>query len=161
MICLGLLLCLGARAGDIVLKNRHAELCFDDGKQFIFRHFRMNGKELLPESGSTVHPWEVNLLGPLGETPALQPRWAWYDGGRLEGDTAVFTWRLYLAGKSDWPLRMKVQLGADDELPRWSVEATLPEGHPARRLRNGVQPGRHAPLRLSFLHRLDAARAAA
>lgn len=128
MICLGLLLCLGARAGDIVLKNRHAELCFDDGKQFIFKHFLMNGKELLPESGSTVHPWEVNLLGPLGETPALQPRWAWYDGGRLEGDTAVFTWRLYLAGKSDWPLRMKVQLGADDELPRWSVEATLPEG---------------------------------
>ncbi len=122
------LLCLSAQAGELILKNAHAELRFDDGKQFVFKSFRMEGKELLPAGGSRVHPWEITLLGPKGETPALQPRWAWYDGGVLEGDTAVFSWRLFLNGRDNWPLRVKVTLGADAELPQWSIEAQLPEG---------------------------------
>ena len=121
-----LFFCQIAAGEEIVLSNDHACLRFDGGTSFRINSFTMNGQELSP--GSTAYPWALTLRGPLGETPWLSQDQTWYDGGVLEGDTAVFTWRLYLAGREDWHLRVKVRLSPTDELPSWSLEAELPEG---------------------------------
>ena len=120
--------CLLSQAAPLVLQNSHARLEFSDGPTYAFTHFVMDGQELLPPGGSTAHPWALTLLGPKGENPGLNPRTAWYDGGTIEGDCAVFTWRLFLQGRSDYHVRMKVRLPHGEELPLWSLEAEMPQG---------------------------------
>ncbi len=120
-------------AQDLVLKNRHVELVFDGGKEYLFKAFRCEGRNMLPDQGSATHPWVLTYRGPHGENPALQPRWGFYDGGRLiagEGESTLeFTWRVVL-GKLDetWPVRVSVTLAKDSELPEWRLSAELPEG---------------------------------
>lgn len=116
---------------DIVLKNSGVELRFsgsDNG--FSFKEFRVGDVEVLPDGGSSAHPWELTYLGPNGETPVLQPKYTYYKGGRLEEKngipTAVFTWNVVLEG-SQWPVNVYVSLPADAEMPRWSIDAAVPD----------------------------------
>ncbi len=119
-------------ADDIVIKNDHVELRWGGSpKNYFFRYFYFDGLNILPSSGSTAHPWEVTLLGPKGETPVLQPKFTVYKGGHQEEkdgvQTATFTWNMVL-DNAQWPLTIHISLGPDDDMPRWTMEAQLPEG---------------------------------
>lgn len=116
---------------DIVLKNSGVELRFSGSdKEFSFKEFRVGDVEVLPDGGSPAHPWELTYLGPNGENPLLQPKYTYYKGGRLEEKdgvpTAVFTWNVVLEG-SQWPVNVYVSLPADAEMPRWSIDAAVPD----------------------------------
>ncbi len=133
-IALGSVFTLGAQplADDIVIKNDHVELRWGGSpKNYFFRYFYFDGVNILPSSGSTAHPWEVTLLGPKGETPVLQPKFTDYLGGHMEEkdgkQVATFSWNLVLED-SRWPLTIHIALGPDDEMPRWTMEAELPQG---------------------------------
>jgi hypothetical protein len=125
-------------APDLVLKNKHVELTFDGGKNFLFKTYRRVGAEgirgvnMLPGTGSATHPWVITFRGPNGETPSLQSRYGFYDGGvhttTVGGGKLVFTWRVLLGAGEPSPVRMTVTLGAESELPEWTLEADLPEG---------------------------------
>ncbi|MBR1873216.1 MAG: glycoside hydrolase [Bacteroidales bacterium] len=130
-ICITIILllsCILGRAGEVVLSNENARLVFSDGKDFKFTSFTMAGHEILPDGGSTAMPWEITLLGPRGENPLLVPRYSWYDGVTREDNSLVFTWRLFLEGREDWKVRMRVALAPGDEMPQWSFEACMPQG---------------------------------
>ncbi len=120
-------------ADDIVIKNDHVELRWGGSpKNYFFRYFYFDGVNILPSSGSTAHPWEVTLLGPKGETPVLQPKFTHYLGGHKDvcedgKQVATFSWNLVLQD-SLWPLTIHIALGPDDDMPRWTMEAELPEG---------------------------------
>lgn len=133
---LALACCIFAQAqhldNDIVLKNDKVELRFGGSpNSYFFRYFYFDGVNILPSSGSNTYPWEITLLGPGGENPVLQPRFANYKGGKVEesdGRTvASFTWNLILEGK-EWPLTMHISLSSDDYAPHWGIEADVPEG---------------------------------
>ena len=131
---LGSAFTLGAQplADDIVISNSHVEMRWGGSpKNYFFRYFYFDGLNILPSSGSTAHPWEVTLLGPKGETPVLQPKFTVYKGGYAQEkdgvQTASFTWNLVLEN-AQWPLTIHISLGPDDEMPRWTMEADLPEG---------------------------------
>lgn len=118
---------------DLVLKNDRVELVFAGGDKFLFKAYRSEGVNRLPEGGSATHPWQLVYRGPNGENPTLMPRWGDYKGGELrtEGEvsTLVFTWNMVLdAAGPVWPVRMSVSLGQDSELPEWRIEAGMPEG---------------------------------
>ena len=59
--------------GNFVLKNKNVELVFANGKEFLFKEFRMDGMNILPVNGSTTHPWQLIYRGPNGENPTLCP----------------------------------------------------------------------------------------
>ena len=40
--------------GNFVLKNKNVELVFANGKEFLFKKFRMDGMNILPVNGSTT-----------------------------------------------------------------------------------------------------------
>ncbi len=133
LVC-GSALTLGAQplADDIVIRNDHVEMRWGGSpKNYFFRYFYFDGLNILPSSGSTAHPWEVTFLGPKGETPVLQPKFTVYKGGHAEEkdgvQTATFTWNMVL-DNAQWPLTIHISLGPDDEMPRWTMEAELPEG---------------------------------
>jgi hypothetical protein len=133
LVC-GSALTLGAQplADDIVIRNDHVEMRWGGSpKNYFFRYFYFDGLNILPSSGSTAHPWEVTLLGPKGETPVLQPKFTVYKGGHAEEkdgvQTATFIWNMVL-DNAQWPLTIHISLGPDDEMPRWTMEAELPEG---------------------------------
>ena len=44
---------------DIVLSNEYVELVFSSGNDFLFKEYNTGGKNILPEGGSNVHPWEM------------------------------------------------------------------------------------------------------
>ena len=116
-------------AEPLVLENAHVRLAFGTGPEFRLLSFQEEGVEILPEGGSSTHPWVITLLGPGGENPSLQPRFSWYDGGKaIAEDTLEFTWRLFLDGKDSWPVVMRVSLKEGATLPVFSLEASLPEG---------------------------------
>lgn len=133
LTALAAILCTAAFAAeDIVLSNKHVSLTFDGGKTFSFKEYKALGKNMLPAGGSTAHPWAITLLGPRGETPELQPRFSWYDGGVVETSagtvSATFTWRIVLESQDIWKAQMKVTLGEESELPEWDFSLELPEG---------------------------------
>lgn len=70
--------------GNFVLKNKNVELVFANGKEFLFKEFRMDGMNILPVNGSTTHPWQLIYRGPNGENPTLMPRWGEYKGGEIQ-----------------------------------------------------------------------------
>lgn len=116
---------------DIVLSNEYVELVFSSGNDFLFKEYNTGGKNILPEGGSNVHPWEMVWLGPNGENPVLQPRWSYYMGFEVkEGageTTAVFTWEVVLEA-TRWPVNVYVTVRESEELPEWRIDAGLPEG---------------------------------
>ena len=117
---------------DIVLKNDHVELRFGGSeKNFFFRYFYFDGVNILPSTGSVTHPWEVTLLGPNGENPTLQPKFTYYKGGKFEEkdgvQKATFTWNLVIEAQ-EWPLNISVTLAPDDDMPHWTMDASMPEG---------------------------------
>lgn len=117
---------------DIVLKNDHVELRFGGSeKNFFFRYFYFDGVNILPSTGSVTHPWEVTLLGPNGENPTLQPKFTYYKGGKFEEkdgvQKATFTWNLVIEAQK-WPLNISVTLAPDDDMPHWTMDASMPEG---------------------------------
>lgn len=57
--------------GNFVLKNKNVELVFANGKEFLFKEFRMDGMNILPVDGSTTHPWQPNLSGSQRREPDL------------------------------------------------------------------------------------------
>lgn len=124
----------GARSSagdDIVLKNEKVELRFSGSENaFSFKEFRVGDVDVLPEGGSPAHPWELTYLGPNGENPVLQPKFTYYKGGRLgEKDgvpSAIFTWNVVLEG-SQWPVNVYVTLPSDADMPRWSIDAEVPD----------------------------------
>ncbi len=119
-------------AEDMVLKNGRVELVFSGGNNFLFKAYRSEGVNMLPDGGSATHPWQLIYRGPNGENPTLVPRWGDYQGGELRQDadasTLVFTWKMYLDGAPTCPVRVLVTLGRDSELPEWRIEAEMPEG---------------------------------
>ena len=114
---------------DIVLKNSKVELRFSpSGPSFLFKSFQSEGVNVLPPEGSAVHPWEIQLLGPCGENPLLNPRFSYYLGGRqLSSSEAEFVWEIVLESRR-WPVTMSVTLEEDSELPVWRIRAGLPDG---------------------------------
>lgn len=121
-------LSLSLQAQQLVLDNGKVSLAFAGGNDFRFLSFRTGDVEILPEGGTSAHPWVLSLLGPGGESPNLQPRFSWYDGGKKVGeDTLEFTWRLFLDGKDCWPVTMRVCLPENSLLPEWTLEARLPD----------------------------------
>ncbi len=119
-------------AGDIVLANENARLVFDGGKNFLFKEFTMSSKNILPESGSTTHPWQLTYLGPDGENPLLKPVWGDYKGTEVteyNGAPAVkATWNMVLKDTPQWPVTVTVALPDDAEMPSFHIDAALPEG---------------------------------
>lgn len=124
----------GARSSagdDIVLRNEKVELRFSGSENaFSFKEFRVGDVEVLPEGGSPAHPWELTYLGPNGENPVLQPKFTYYKGGRLEEKdgvpSAIFTWNVVLEG-SQWPVNVYVTLPSDADMPKWSIDAEVPD----------------------------------
>ena len=86
--------------GNFVLKNKNVELVFANGKEFLFKEFRMDGMNILPVDGSTTHPWQLIYRGPNGENPTLMPRWGEYKGGEIQktqdASTLIFTWQMVI-----------------------------------------------------------------
>lgn len=126
-------LAAGAKNGeDLVLKNDHVELVFNGGDNFLMKAYCVGGENMLPEGGSTTHPWQLTFIGPDGENPSFIPRFGYYDGGEFSrGDgfsMLVFTWRVLLGAGDASPVRMSVTLGNDSELPEWRLEVDLPDG---------------------------------
>lgn len=122
---------LPAAASDIVLENNNVRMVFSTTGEFAVKEYSAAGEKLLGPGGSATPLWIADLLGPQGETPKMQPRWGYYDGGSLSEDrlSAEFRWRLVIAREAAWPVRVKVSLPSKDaELPQWSFEAELPEG---------------------------------
>lgn len=117
---------------DFVLKNKNVELIFANGKEFLFKEFRMDGVNILPQKGSTTYPWQLIYLGPNGENPTLLPKWGEYKGGEIRNEqnatTLIFTWQMVIDGGPTYPVRALVTLGNDSELPEWRLEAEVPEG---------------------------------
>lgn len=118
--------------GNFVLKNKNVELVFANGKEFLFKEFRMDGMNILPVDGSTTHPWQLIYRGPNGENPTLMPRWGEYKGGEIQktqdASTLIFTWQMVIDAGPTCPVRILVTLGKDAELPEWRIEAEMPEG---------------------------------
>ncbi len=119
-------------AGDLVLANGNASLVFSGGKDFLFKEFSMAGRNLLPASGSTAHPWQLTYRGPDGENPLLMPRWGVYRGTEIteyEGSPAVkAVWDMVLEDTPRWPVTMTVVLPDDAEMPSFHIDASVPEG---------------------------------
>ena len=55
--------------GNFVLKNKNVELVFANGKEFLFKEFRMDGMNILPVNGSTSVA--TNLSGSQRREPDL------------------------------------------------------------------------------------------
>ncbi|MBR1869882.1 MAG: glycoside hydrolase [Bacteroidales bacterium] len=125
-----LLTAASAAASDIVLSNSRVRIVISGSGEFAVKEYSVDGKDILQPSGSTVPLWIADLLGPQGETPKMQPRWAYYDGGILspDGQSAEFTWRLVIAREAKWPVKVTVSLPSTSELAEWTVEAKLPAG---------------------------------
>ena len=121
-----LLLPLGLAAEDIVLQNDRAKLVFDGGREFALKSFVMEGVEIA--ASGTTHPWEIEVLGPRGESAVIKPWNAVYDGGTLHDNTAQFNWRLRLEGSTDYFVLMTVTLEPDMDLPHFGIDAILPKG---------------------------------
>lgn len=117
---------------DLILKNKNVELVFANGKEFLFKEFRMDGVNILSPGGSVTYPWQLIYLGPNGENPTLQPKWGDYKGGEVRNEpnatTLVFTWQMLIDAGPMCPIRVLVTLGKDAELPEWRLEAEMPEG---------------------------------
>jgi len=113
---------------DLTLSRGDISLVFSGGDDFLFKEFRVGSKNILPEGGSRCDPWILTLLGPKGETPWMNSRFATYKGGSVsaDGKTASFTWVMNLEGKEQWKVKISVTL--DGELPQWRIQASLPEG---------------------------------
>lgn len=96
---------------------------FANGKEFLFKEFRMDGMNILPVNGSTTHPWQLIYRGPNGENPTLMPRWGEYKGGEIQktqdASTLIFTWQMVIDAGPTCPVRILVTLGKDAELPEW------------------------------------------
>lgn len=121
-----------AEAQDIVLKNDRVELRFSSsGNTFFFRKYITGDVNILPDAGSTAHPWEITFLGPNGETPVLQQKYTYYKGGIYKEEdgvqTASFTWNIVLESEQ-WPLTMTVSLAGDADMPKWDISAEMPDG---------------------------------
>jgi hypothetical protein len=116
---------------NFVLKNKSVELVFANGKDFLFKEFRMDGINILSSAGSTTFPWQLIYRGPNGENPTLQPKWGEYKGGEIQKDkdayTLIFTWQMVINAGPTCPVRMLVTLGKDAELPEWRIEAEIPD----------------------------------
>lgn len=121
-----------APADDLVLRNGRVELTFAGGDTFLFKSYRSEGMEMLPERGSTTHPWRLTYRSAEGVNPTLLPRNGYYDGvervDTLGAAALRFTWRVVLDGGPTRAVRMTVTLGADAELPAWRLDADLPDG---------------------------------
>ena len=91
-----------APVDDLVLKNGRVELTFSGGDTFLFKSYRSEGAEMLPEGGSATHPWRLTYRSTEGVNPTLLPRNGYYEGAeRLDtlGAAALrFTWRVVLDG---------------------------------------------------------------
>lgn len=114
---------------DIVLDNGNVKIAFSGSrKEYSLMSFVASGVELVPDGGSNVPPWMMTFLGPRGENPTLQPKYTYYCGGSLsdDGHSASFVWDLVFEG-SRWPLTVTVALDDGDEMPRWSIDADIPE----------------------------------
>ena len=57
--------------GNFVLKNKNVELVFANGKEFLFKEFRMDGMNILPVNGSTTTSVATNLSGSQRREPDL------------------------------------------------------------------------------------------
>lgn len=114
---------------DIVLDNGNVKIAFSGSrKEYSLMSFVASGVELVPDGGSNVPPWMMTFLGPRGENPTLQPKYTYYCGGSLsdDGHSASFVWDLVFEG-SRWPLTVTIALDDGDEMPRWSIDADIPE----------------------------------
>ncbi|MCQ2159255.1 MAG: DUF6259 domain-containing protein [Bacteroidales bacterium] len=126
------MLCFSAFSKDITLSNSRVSLVFEaDGKAWNFRSFTVDGKNILPDGGTSEPVWLMSLRGPHGEAPSMHPRWTYFDGGSLsdDGRSATFVWRIVLEREAVWRVKVSVCLPDDGSLlPEWRIEAKLPEG---------------------------------
>ena len=130
-LALSLLTSLPVVAQDIVLQNKNVRMVFAQSGEYCLKEFESGGQSLVPQGGSRTPLWIADLLGPQGETPKMQPRWGYFDGGSLaaDGRSAEFRWRLVIEREAAYPVLVRVSLPSEDsELPEWSIEATLPQG---------------------------------
>ena len=56
----------------------------------------IDGHQLLPEKGSSAHPWQLTYRGTLGENPVLTPRFATYRGATRQDHSLLFRWDVQL-----------------------------------------------------------------
>ncbi len=87
----------------------------------------IDGHQLLPEKGSSAHPWQLTYRGTLGENPVLTPRFATYRGATRQDHSLLFRWDVQLTD-TVCPVEMRVTLEPQSELPEWSIRAELPPG---------------------------------
>ncbi len=111
---------LHAQSADLVLSNALVSISFDGGTSYCFRSMALHDGQVvtLPDS---VTPWQIRL-----ESGKLVTDDAHYLGGeRISEESLRFRWQI---GPSDkYMVTTTVNLPTDSPLPRWSLEADLPD----------------------------------
>ena len=113
-------------AEDIVLQNDRVKMVFGADNVFVIKSFEMEGVDIA--APSTTHLWEVELLGPRGESAVIKPWNAYYQGANKRFDTVHFSWKLPLEGSTDYYVLANVTLEPDAELPEFDFSLLLPKG---------------------------------
>ncbi len=120
-------------AASVTLANDHVSATFAADKAFDILSLKTSdGKETVSR-GINTKPWTLTYRGVQGQTPAIDPTCAVYQGYRTEKNdtstTVVFVWntRLLYDG-NHYPVEMSVTLGDNSPLLEWNLKASLPEG---------------------------------
>lgn len=124
---------LSQKNHQIVLENKLFRVVFDTNRTVVPCFLgKPGGTNLLADPGGMGDLWKVTLVGPGGTKPEFSNQWGIFEGADItQGDdegTVSLRWKILITNKTQGLVTVRIHLGENSSLSRWSLSLELPDG---------------------------------